>query len=405
MLMWKLAFRNIFRQRRRSILTALSMTGGYVLCVLSFSLTEGSYNNVIKIFIEDHTGDIQIHSKDYLTRPKIHKNIDDKAAVERVLNQSEFVRSYTKRVFSPGLAYVGNKNTPVKIVGIDPDLESDTSRLADKVKQGKYFNNQPNDDGYFKAMIGVSAATSLQLNIGDELILISQGADGSIANDIFIIGAIVGSRSSRDSATVYLPLNAAHDFLTLYGKSHQYALVLNDSSEVIAATQSIQAQLPAFSVSPWMVVEETFYKTMQADKEGNQFSLFIIVFIVFIGVLNTVLMSVLERTHEFGVLKAIGSRPATITVMILLETTLLAFLSVVAGIILAIPIIYWFANVGFAMPEPIDMGGVAFQHMTGEFSLQIFLLPMLFILSFAIVVAILPGIRAARVLPTEAMRG
>ena len=376
-----------------------------MLCVLSFSLTEGSYNNVIKIFIEDHTGDIQIHSKDYLTRPKIHKNIDDKAAVERVLNQSEFVRSYTKRVFSPGLAYVGNKNTPVKIVGIDPDLESDTSRLADKVKQGGYFNNQPNDDGYFRAMIGVSAATSLQLNIGDELILISQGADGSIANDIFIISAIVGSRSSWDSATVYLPLNAAHDFLTLYGKSHQYALVLNDSSEVIAATQSIQAQLPAFSVSPWMVVEETFYKTMQADKEGNKFSLFIIVFIVFIGVLNTVLMSVLERTHEFGVLKAIGSRPATITVMILLETTLLAFLSVVVGIILAIPIIYWFANVGFAMPEPIDMGGVAFQHMTGEFSLQIFLLPMLFILSFAIVVAILPGIRAARVLPTEAMRG
>ena len=92
MLMWKLAFRNIFRQSRRSILTALSMTGGYVLCVLSFSLTEGSYNNVIKIFIEDHTGDIQVHSKDYLTRPKIHKNIDVKAAVERVLNQSEFVR-------------------------------------------------------------------------------------------------------------------------------------------------------------------------------------------------------------------------------------------------------------------------------------------------------------------------
>ena len=405
MLMWKLAFRNIFRQRRRSILTALSMTGGYVLCVLSFSMTEGSYNNVIKIFTEDHTGDIQIHSEDYLTRPKIHKNIDDNAAVERVLNQSEFVRSYTKRVFSPGLAYAGNENTPVKIVGIDPDLESETSRLADKVKQGVYFNNQPNDDGYFTAMIGVSAAASLQLNIGDELILISQGADGSIANDIYIIGAIVGSRSSWDSATVYLPLNAAHDFLSLYGKSHQYALVLNDSADVIAATQSIQAQLPAFSVSPWMVVEETFYKTMQADKEGNLFGLFIIVFIVFIGVLNTVLMSVLERTHEFGVLKAIGSRPATITVMILLETTLLAFLSVVAGIILAIPIIYWFANVGFAMPEPVDVGGIAFQHMKGEFSLEVFLLPLLFILSFAIVVAILPGIRAARVLPTEAMRG
>ena len=123
MLMWKLAFRNIFRQRRRSILTALSMTGGYVLCVLSFSMTEGSYNNVIKIFTEDHTGDIQIHSEDYLTRPKIHKNIDDNAAVERVLNQSEFVRSYTKRVFSPGLAYAGNESTPVKLSALTLTLK------------------------------------------------------------------------------------------------------------------------------------------------------------------------------------------------------------------------------------------------------------------------------------------
>ncbi len=405
MLMWKLAFRNIFRQRRRSLLTALSMSGGYILCVLSFSMTEGSYNNVIKIFTEDHTGHIQIHSEDYLTRPKIHKNIDDSSTVESVLQKSDFVRSYTKRVFSPALAYSENKNTPVKIVGIDPDLERATTRLADKVKEGAYFNDLPNSDGYFKAMIGVSAAKSLQLNVGDEIILISQGADGSIANDIYIVGAIVGSKSSWDSSTVYLPLAAAYDFLTLYGKSHQFALVLKDPADVIEATASIRAQLPAFSVDPWMEVEETFYKTMQSDKEGNRFSLFIIVFIVFIGVLNTVLMSVMERTHEFGVLKAIGSRPQTITLMILLETTLLAILSVLGGIVLAIPLILWISMVGFALPEPVDVGGIAFQYMRGEFSLQVFLLPMIFILGFAMVVAIFPGIRAARVLPTEAMRG
>jgi len=404
MLMFKLAFRNIFRQRRRSVLTALSMSGGYILCVLSFSMTEGSYSNVIKIFTEDHTGHIQIHSEDYLTRPKIHKNISTDSNIEQILSDSVFVRAYTKRVFSPALAYSEKKNTPVKIVGIDPELELNTSRLGDKVKEGEYFNGLPNKDGYYHAMIGVSAAKTLGLKPGDELILISQGADGSIANDIFLVGAIVGSKSSWDSATVYLPLNAAYEFLTLHNRVHQYSLMLNDANDVLAATKELRQQLPELSVDPWMVVEETFYKTMQADKEGNQFSLFIIVFIVFIGVLNTVLMSVLERTHEFGVLKAIGSRPGTITFMILLETSLLAILSVAAGVILAIPLILWFANVGLTFPDPIDVGGIAFQHMTGEFSLQVFLLPMAFILSFAIVVAIFPGIRAARVLPTEAMR-
>jgi putative ABC transport system permease protein len=405
MLMWKLAFRNIFRQRRRSVLTALSMSGGYILCVLSFSMTEGSYNNVIKIFTEDHTGHIQIHSDDYLTRPKIHKNISIDSNLEKVLQNSTFVRNYTKRIFSPALAYSEHKNTQVRVVGIDPELERNTSRLADKVKDGAYFNNQPDSDGYYSAMIGLGAAKSLGLSIGDELILISQGADGSIANDIFLVGAIVGSKSSWDSAIVYLPLVAASEFLTLYGKTHQYSIMLHDFGDVIEATESLKKALPQYSINPWMEVEETFYKTMQSDKEGNRFSMFIIVFIVFIGVLNTVLMSVLERTHEFGVLKAIGSRPQTITFLILLETSLLAFLSVVLGIILAIPLILWFANVGITMPEPVDVGGIAFQHMTGEFSLRVFLLPMLFILSFAIVVAIFPGIRAARVLPTEAMRG
>jgi putative ABC transport system permease protein len=405
MLMWKLAFRNIFRQRRRSVLTALSMSGGYILCVLSFSMTEGSYNNVIKIFTEDHTGHIQIHSEDYLTRPKIHKNISIDSDVENVIRNSKFVRNYTKRIFSPALAYSGQKNTQVRVVGIEPELERNTSRLADKVKEGVYFNNQQNSDGYNSAMIGVRAAKSLDLSIGDELILISQGADGSIANDIFLVGAIVGSKSSWDSSIVYLPLVAASEFLTLYGKAHQYSIMLHNIRDVIDATESLKKALPQHSINPWMEVEETFYKTMQSDKEGNRFSMFIIVFIVFIGVLNTVLMSVLERTHEFGVLKAIGSRPQTITFMILLETSLLAILSILVGIIAAIPLILWFANVGLSFPEPVDVGGIAFQHMTGEFSLRVFLLPMLFILSFAIVVAIFPGIRAARVLPTVAMRG
>ena len=404
MLMWKLAFRNIFRQRRRSILTALSMTGGYILCVLSFSMTEGSYNNVIKIFTEDHGGHIQIHSEDYLLRPKIHKNIDENPGIEERLRASEFVRSFTKRIFSPALAYAGNKNTPVEIIGVDPLLERHTSRLADKVQTGEYFDNKPNSDGYYKVMIGVKAASSLNLQVGEELVLISQGADGSIANDIYIIGAIVGTKSSWESSKVYLPLNAASEFLTLYDRVHQYAVILNDPSNVNEATIALRQELPELTVNPWMEVEETFYKTMQSDKEGNRFMLFIIVFIVFIGVLNTVLMSVLERTHEFGVLKAIGSRPQTITLMIMLETSLLAVLSVLAGIILAIPLILWFANIGFALPEPVDVGGIAFQHMAGEFSLQVFLLPLLFILSFAIIISIFPGLRAARVLPTEAMR-
>ena len=142
---------------------------------------------------------------------------------------------------------------------------------------------------------------------------------------------------------------------------------------------------------------------MQSDKQGNHFAIGIIIFIVFIGVLNTVLMSVLERTREFGVLRAIGTRPVEIIKMIFLETTMLACISIGIGVILSIPLIAWFTYVGILLPEPIDMGGIQFQYMTGEFSWFVFTLPMLLIFGFSALVSIPPGLRAAHILPRDAL--
>ncbi|MGV0034882.1 MAG: ABC transporter permease, partial [Candidatus Azotimanducaceae bacterium WSBS_2022_MAG_OTU7] len=141
----------------------------------------------------------------------------------------------------------------------------------------------------------------------------------------------------------------------------------------------------------------------ESDKQGNYFTMGLIVFIVFIGVLNTVLMSVLERTREFGVLRAIGSRPMQLVRLITLETFMLAFISVMVGLLLILPIIYWSAEVGMLLPAPIDMSGMEFQHLKGEFSPRVFWLPMAFILATAVLVSIPPGFRAARILPKNAM--
>jgi len=184
---------------------------------------------------------------------------------------------------------------------------------------------------------------------------------------------------------------------------HEYALLVNDKDANETIASGLSAQLPELTVAPWQGVEATFYRTMQADKGGNYFSMALITFIVFIGVLNTVLMSVLERTREFGVLRAIGSRPMQLVRLISLETFILAFISVMVGFLLILPFIYWFAEVGMLMPAPIDMGGIEFQHMKGEMSARVFWIPMAFILGTAVLISIPPGLRAARILPKEAM--
>ncbi len=142
---------------------------------------------------------------------------------------------------------------------------------------------------------------------------------------------------------------------------------------------------------------------MQSDKQGNQATLGIILFIVFIGVLNTVLMSVLERTREFGVLKAIGSQPTTILMLVSLESCILAIMSIIAAFFVTLPIVYWFATTGFSLAEPIDIGGILFRAFKGEISFEVFFIPSLLLLFFALVVSIPPGIRAARIAPTKAM--
>ncbi|MFZ8975070.1 MAG: ABC transporter permease, partial [Pseudomonadales bacterium] len=193
MLIFKLAFRNILRQRRRSLLTALSMAGGYMLFVFSMSLLEGSWTNVVDIFTLDHTGHVQIHKDDYAKRPKIYKTITDRDSVESVLTGNEGVKGWAPRVYSTALAYGGDKTSIAQIFGIDVTLEPSVTRIKQKVTEGIYFDNQPDADGYAKAMIGRGLANILKLNIGDEIVLISSGADGSIANDVFVISAILGN--------------------------------------------------------------------------------------------------------------------------------------------------------------------------------------------------------------------
>jgi putative ABC transport system permease protein len=411
-LLVKLAFRNIFRQRRRSLLTALSIGGGYLLCALSFSLIEGSYNNLINLFTLTKTGHVQIHKDNYLDRPKLHKAIDDYADIGQQLERMDQVKSYTYRVFAPALAYSDGGNHPAQVIGIDLTRERATTLIADKVTAGHFIDNKADSDGYFQAMVGVGVAESLEIGLGDDLILISQGADGSIANDIFKVGAIIGSRYSGDSTNVYLPLGAAQSFLALEGRVHEIVVTLDsyDESEAFAEvlSKTLVETVPDLAssnltVSPWQEVEIDFYKSMESDKRGNVVSLGIILFIVFIGVLNTVLMSVLERTREFGVLKAIGSRPITILSLVAIETTMLATLSVAAALFLTLPMMYWLTHVGFELSEPIDVGGIMFSAYRGEMSWFVFGVPFLLLIFFAFIVSIPPGIRAARISPTRAM--
>ena len=163
--------------------------------------------------------------------------------------------------------------------------------------------------------------------------MISSGADGSIANDIYIVEAFVGSRTSYDKMKVYLPMTAAQEFFSMHGKVHEYAVITFHSgmARELANNLSISIGKKEITVSSWQEVEKTFYNSMEADKKGNNITMGIVVFLICIGVLNTVLMSIMERTKEFGVMLAMGTDRLLVISMIVFEVVILGLSFCFAG--------------------------------------------------------------------------
>ncbi len=409
-MLFKLAFRNILRQRRRSILTLLSMGGGYLLFCISLSLSEGSYNNIIDVFTRDHTGHIQIHAAGYLDRPSLYRRVDHTDQWLPQLVREFDIQAVAPRIYTPALAYGENKTAPAGVIGIDPRMEAQTTLLKDKLKQGAWLDNQANADGYWPAMLGYSIARTLKLSLGDELVLISQGADGSIANDVFMVSAIVGTEDSTERMNVYLPMVAMRQFISLPEGVHELALLVDKPSAAQAKAHSLQQYLDQsvpeldLQVQPWQEVERSFYSGMQADKQGNYISMGIIMVIVSIGVLNTVLMSTLERTREFGVLKAIGTRPNMLFGLIQLEALLLAVLGCLIGFVVVLPINAYFVHHGIMLSHGFDMGGIRFDRLLGEFSWFVMGVPALVVVGSTLLVSVFPAWRAARLSPIKALR-
>lgn len=399
----RIAFRNCFRQRRRSVLTLAAMAGGFALSSLSIGISDGTYLGLIEAFTRNRTGHVQIHGAGYLDKPTLYNTIDDPDRVGETIESLDVAAAWAPRVYSPVLAAAGNKTTGARIVGVLPGREARTTRLEYQVSAGRFLTGRSGPE----VMLGHGLAEALGAATGGEVILIGQAADGSIANDVYRVVGIVGDdRDPYQRVALYMHLEEAQRFLELGRRVHEVAVVLADPS----ASKRIAGQLDGLltgnpvEVSPWQVVEKAFYRAMQADLQGMWISLGIINLIVAIGVLNTVLMAIMERTREFGVLRALGTRPATVFVLILGETALLSVFGVLAGGALGVIFNALLAKHGIVYPTPVEYGGYVFDRLVSMVSFRSVWIPAVLTFGTAILVSLIPATRAARVAPARAMR-
>lgn len=403
MLVLKIAFRNIFRQKRRSVLTILTMLGGFALAALSIAWSDGTYSNVINMFTRNQMGHIQIHREGYLKQRSIHKTIDDYDAINQGLISLDGIEAFSPRLYSAGLASVGEKSSAVQITGIDPKQENITTRFDKKITGGTGFSETPNH----QVIIGEGLAKRLEAEIGDELVIVSQAADGSIANDLYkIIGNVSSGNQIADQITLYMHLADAQELFVLQGRIHEICVVVENLNSVSKITEEIETIIadPQLDVATWKEFAASFYRAMIADQKGSWIMLVIIALVVAVGVLNTVLMTVLERRREYGVLRAVGTAPSQIFKLVVLEVLIMAVIGICLGFGISLPVNYYLSLDGIAMPEPMTYGGIEFTHMYTEINTRSYIIPALTVILTALIVSIFPAGRAARVAPAQAMR-
>jgi putative ABC transport system permease protein len=402
-MMCRIAFRNIFRHKRRSVLTALTMLGGFVLAAVAIGWADGAYNNIINMFTRNRLGHIQIHAEGYLDKPSLYKNIDQVEQLGQKISEVPGVEAWSPRLYSAGLASVGDRSAAVQIMGVDPKRENAATNFDLKVVKGNPLSREAS----MEVLLGKGLARTLHAKVGDEVVILSQAADGSLANDLYRLTGIVDSGDeAQDSTGFYLHLKDAQKLLVIEGRVHEIVIIAQRLDRVRALSREITQAIsrPDLAVAPWQEFAKSFYTAMKADKMGNWIMIFIIILIVAIGVLNTVLMSVLERQREYGVLKALGTRPRQILALVIYEITMLAIFSITAGSGLAYLANKWLSRHGITLSEPFSYGGMTFHTMYSMINVKSFLVPALAVLGTATLVSLLPAVKAARTAPARTMR-
>ncbi len=403
MLMVKIAFRNVFRQKRRTLLTVLTMFIGFTLASLSIAWSDGTYSNIIDMFTRNQLGHIQIHKQGYLDRPALYKTIDQYETVGKLIEDVPGVESWAPRLYSAGLVSVGEKSAGARIIGIDPQREQIVTRFDKKVVEGRMFSDEPAHE----ALVGEGLAKTLKAKLGDSVVIVSQGADGSIANDLYtVVGLVSSGDKITDQSALYLHLADAQELLVLEGRIHEISIVGEDLDIIPSLAADIETVVanPELAVAPWQEFAKQFYRAMKADQQGGWIMLAIIIIVVAVGVLNTVLMTVLERTREYGVLRAVGTGPGQIFGLVLIEVFIMAIISIILAIGLSYTVNYALSIHGVATPTTFTYGGIEFRKMYTEINARSFYIPALCIVFSAMFVALFPAAKAAHVAPAKAMR-
>jgi ABC-type lipoprotein release transport system permease subunit len=413
---WRIGWRNLGRNRRRTVLTAVGLAVGYTSVVVIAGLTDGLTSEMVGTATGVITGQVQIHAPDYLPDRSVYETIGGDAGVDvpALLDSASAdpaVTGATPRVYGGGLISSGAATVGAVLVGVDPARESTVGRLPSAVREGRFPA-----PGERAILVGRGMATQLGVGLGSELVLVAPAADGSLGNDLFTVSGIFESgMQDLDQGYALLPLDVLQQLLALPpGRIHEVALRVSDPWLAPAVADRVAARLEAAGaapllVQPWTVLRPELVDYAQLAKSSLWIVLVVIFAMAIFGVANTLLMATFERRFEFALLLALGAAPKGIVRAILTEAVALGVVSIVLGVGASVPLILWLHH------APLDLsrfvggftmaGALVRPLLRADYPTSMFFSAGATLLATTLLASLYPAFRATRIPPADTLQG
>jgi len=392
------------RNRARSFITIAAVAVG--LCALIFlkAFIDGADHQMVSNYTDLFVGHLQIHKTGFQKNMGLDKSINNEESLSSVLRKTPSVEAFSPRVKEFALISSSEGSSGILLLGVDPEREKNVTTLHQKIREGENLLPQDKD----QILIGRQLAENLGVTVGDKVVIMSQAFDGSIAAAAYDVKGLIDAGAEEiDKNLAIITLSAAQDLFVMERRISEIAVRLHQLDNVDSAGRELSRAFGRnFEVLNWKDISPMTYQWLQFDQVFTGLILFIVLLVVAGGILNTILMGVLERTKEFGIMLALGTKPAQISLMVGLESFFLGLAGALLGAASGTSLILLFNKIGIDLSAISDalnsfyIGSVIYP-IFSPLSVGLY---AVIILLLSIAISVFPAIKASRLSPIEAIR-
>ena len=404
-----MAFRNLLRNRRRTVITVLGISLGLGLCQMVYNLNLGNYNSMLDKGIRGLSGHVVVQHQEWLKSPEVEHVVEGSAAIRDRLQADNPTALVTRRIMAGGLVTSPTNAVAAGVFGVDPQPESKLNRAATRMVDGEWL--KPGDARGL--VLGDTLADRLGVGVKSRIVVMAPDPTDP-TESISLLFRVRGTYHSGvevlDNFSVMVPISAAQPLLQGTDPVHQVAVVYDDDAPSAAGLERAKAlDLGEAVALSWQEALPDLQTFIEVDTRTNELFFFVLGFIVVLGVINTMLMSVLERVREFGVMMALGMRPGSLAVLVLVEGALLGFASAVLGTVFGTAFTYPLVTSGLdfsqEMGETMMVEGVAMDAMMfAQYAPDRMALYAVVAMAMTILASGWPAWRVTRMQPIEAIK-